>query len=446
MFTKTHLRLTSPVLFTLAAFLLTAQPALALMWGEVGNKSVRDPGWPKGTAAVFNIPERASYYYADFGRWHSECRGDAKLFSRVLANFAKIDAKKKQVVVHDGIGVSYWMKTFEKSPDPTVDWILFVPTPSPTRDKLQPGYDPILKIDVYTDGKIKWDEVAIPKGLDVVDQRLESHGYELKDGNVIEGTVKDLITGKPLAATMKLQDHGNSFKTVRTVKCDEEGHWVVKNAPQGWHQITLVADGFAPRVVTSLNFTDQPGWSSHASGLAPAVELSGVVKDPEGKPVKGARVGLRDLVTKGGVHYGKKELVTDKNGRFQTDQIPAGKVTLWAHKTGFLPATEVAQSPTKNVELKLGLAGELEITVDFGEKGKKGGYIVNIEEAAGSKIGSWGGSANVNDKGQYTFKNVPPNKYVIWGRPNPGSTKQTTDKVTVELTGGQSTKVTLKAK
>ena len=44
------------------------------------------------------------------------------------------------------------------------------------------------------------------------------------------------------------------------------------------------------------------------------------------------------------------------------------------------------------------------------------------------------------------FQNVPPGRYLISGRPNPGSDNEQVGPVTVELKGGQTAELTLKAK
>jgi hypothetical protein len=40
---------------------------------------------------------------------------------------------------------------------------------------------PPVHLDVYAGGELKWEDVVIPKGLLVVDKRLEAHGFELRD-------------------------------------------------------------------------------------------------------------------------------------------------------------------------------------------------------------------------------------------------------------------------
>ena len=63
------------------------------------------------------------------GRWHSECRGDVKALNEVLANFAKLDAKVKRIVVHDGEGHSFWLapnREPAKLAAAKIDWLFMV--------------------------------------------------------------------------------------------------------------------------------------------------------------------------------------------------------------------------------------------------------------------------------------------------------------------------------
>ena len=73
-------------------------------------------------------------------------------------------------------------------------------------------------------------------------------------------------------------------------------------------------------------------------------------------------------------------------------------------------------------------------------------YLVRIEPEGGEKVGAYGGSGNIDAKNQMAFENVPPGRYVFSGQPNPGSPKQRTEPITVELKGGQSANGTLMAK
>ena len=88
-------------------------------------------------------------------------------------------------------------------------------------------------------------------------------------------------------------------------------------------------------------------------------------------------------------------------------------------------------------------AAKVRVTVDFGATARPSGYIVEIEPEGGSKVGTWGGSGNIDDKNQMVFQDVPPGKYVVQGRENPGRVGEGSMPVIVDLKGGQTTEVTL---
>ena len=93
------------------------------------------------------------------------------------------------------------------------------------------GTGPPAQIDVYTGGNIKWADVVVPKGLKIVDQRMEAHGFTVADGVVLEGKVTDLATRMPLAAKVRLEriepqpQGGYRYTTVANAAADATGHW-----------------------------------------------------------------------------------------------------------------------------------------------------------------------------------------------------------------------------
>src|SRR5262245_58152851 len=108
-----------PRILAAATWLLAAaiaavpfRPAVALIMGGEGNKPIADPGWPKGAAVIFNHPGRVAWWEGPpfgGGEWHAECRGDAKALSAVLADFAQLESRNKRVILHDGVGHSFWL-------------------------------------------------------------------------------------------------------------------------------------------------------------------------------------------------------------------------------------------------------------------------------------------------------------------------------------------------
>ncbi len=236
---------------------------------------------------------------------------------------------------------------------------------------------------------------------------------------------------------------------------------MLKKAPAGC-RVVIEAEGFLPRVIGYLPADNQPRWHRYDGGLARPATVAGRLTDDAGKPLADVEVRIQDVTASGGVRYestGSYTLKTGADGRFRTEQIPVGQATIWVYKPGYcrpglgLPIT----TPKEDVKLTMIRSGRILVTVDFGAKGRPGqgtggdrrpdGYIVRIAPEGGEAVGKYGGSGNISsDKNQITFDNVPPGRYVLRGRPNPGADNQETDPVTVDLKGGKTAKIKLIAK
>jgi hypothetical protein len=451
-----------------------APEGFALITGGEGNKPVGDPGWPKGAAAIFNVPSRIAWWEGPplgGGQWHAECRGDAKALSAVLADFAKLDVKAKRVVVHDGVGNSFWLNPNQ---DPTkrnaakMDWSFMVWQPdswqrlrklpadlNPTNGEDAKGGPPA-QVDVYTGGNVKWADVTVPKGLEVVDQRLEAHGFTIEDGIVLEGKITDLATKKPVRGQVRLeqvepQKGGYGYTTAAKAQADVDGHWVLKNAPAAWQRVVIEAEGYIPRVLGYLKPDGQPGWHQYDGGLARPAVVAGRVMDADGKPLADVEVRFADVTAGTGGRYDAPlgtSVKTDADGRFRNDQLPVGKATIWVHKPGYTrPGLgQAITTPKEDVELTMNQAGRIVVTVDFTATQRPKAYLVSLSPIGGDAIGSYGGSGQINDKNQMTFDNVPPGKYVVRGQPNPTTELQKSDPVAVDVFGGKTAEVKLTAR
>jgi hypothetical protein len=378
----------------------------------------------------------------------------------------------KRIVVHDGVGQSFWLNAKRapaKKADARVDWVFMVWQPASWEQlrKLPADLNPVdpddsakgppAQIDIYTGGGVRWADVQVPDGLEVIDRRLEAHGFSTADGVVIEGKVVDVTTQRPLAARMRLQrvepqpKGGYLYPDVADAKADGQGRWVLKRAPAGWHRVVVEADGYVPRVVGYDRFDEQPRWVSLDGELAHPGPVSGRVVDEEGRPLADAEVQFADVVTSAGGRYTLPQdasIRTDADGRFRYDVAPVGRATIWVRKTGYcrpglgLPIA----TPMSDVALSMMRSASVRVSVDFAGKEQPGGYMVKIAPEGGEVIGSYGGSGNIDAKGQIAFENVPPGKYVLQGQPNPSSGNQTTEPVAVDMKGGQAAEVTLRAK
>ncbi len=463
-------------------FLLTVGwplPAFALITGGEGNTPITDPGWPKGAAAVFNSPNRIAWWEGPpfgGGQYHAECRGNTAAFQKALEDFATIKSEKKRLIIHDGEGASFWLNTNsdpEKKAAAVIDWafVIWVPEnfqrlqemPARFRQNGKKGdTGPVPQLDVYVGGRIIWADVEVPKGIEVDDQRLEAHGFKVSDGTVAEGTVVSAMDQKPIAASVRLERiepqpiGGYHYEPVETKTADEKGHWVFRKIPAGWFRLVVEAEGYAPRVAGHLRPDGEPHWQAYDTSLARSGSVAGRVVDAEGQPLEEVTVRISDFAVKGAEGAeesysgfdAETELKTDADGRFRTDRVPQGNASVWVYKKGYCrPGLGLKIGiPSDDVNLTMIRSSLIKVTVDFG--GVKGppGYLVEITPEGGNKVGSWGGSGNINELSQIEFKEVPPGKYHLKGRPNPGSEREESATVTVDLKGGETVEVKIEAK
>jgi len=464
-----------PAAAIVLAFFLAAAPmreATALIQGGEGNKPIADPGWPKGVAAIFNHPGRIAWWEGPpfgGGQWHSECRGDATTLTAILTGFSKMDGKTKRVVVHDGVGYSFWISEPARKDAARMDWVFMVWQPSSWErlSQLPAGINPTdardrsdgppSQIDVYTGGNVRWADVKVPGGVEVVDERLESHGFTAADGVVLEGKITDVADRRPIAGRVKLrrvEPRGlgpDRYTVLAEAAADANGHWVLKKVLAGWLQVVIEADGFVSRIVGYAKLDDQPHWSFFDCRLSRLAAVSGQVTDEAGQPLPDVDVRIQDVATANDERYDlpfDASVKTDADGRFRCDQLPLGHASVRVYKFGYCrPGLGLRiKLPTDGVSLTMMKSARVRVTVDFAGKAKPEGYIVSIAPEGGSVVGSWGGSGIIDAHNQIAFTDVPPGRYVFRGQPNPSSGNQQTQPITVELKGGRLTEITLQAK
>jgi hypothetical protein len=461
-------------LLVLMIAVIPSRAASALIIGGEGNKPITDPGWPRGAAAVFNSPARVAWWEGPpfgGGQWHAECRGDARALGAVLADFARVEGRVKRVVLHDGEGASFWLNPNgepDKAAAARIDWVFMVWQParwgrhrrSPMG--LSPGEardadnGPPAQIDVYTGGGLRWADVIVPKGLEVIDQRLIAHGFTPADGIVLEGKATDLATGRPVVAAVRLErietpaQGGYRYEVAARAVADAGGRWVLKNAPAGWHRVVVEADGFVPRIAGYIKFDDQPRWASYDCGLSRPAPVSGRIADDSGAPLADVEVRVDDVVSADGRYESPDGYAcrTGADGRFHSDRVPIGRSRIWLHKRGYCrPGLGPAiTTPAKDLELTMVKSCGVRVVVEFARGPRPPGYIVEIKPEGGAAVGTWGGSGNIDAGNRIAFHDAPPGKYVLRGRPNPSNGKDQTEPVTIELKGGQTLPVTLHAR
>ncbi len=461
----------STMLLAAAIGLVSSRQAVALIAGGEGNRSIADPGWPRGAAAIFNNAARITWWEGpsfDGGQWHAECRGDARSMGAVLAEFASLDVKTRRVILLDGVGASSWLKSVGdpvKKVETRIDWEFMVWQPAKWErlrrlpadlnpaDLADAENGPSASITVYTGGPLRWSDVSVPKGLEVIDRRLEAHGFTLADGIVLEGKVVDLATKQPLAARVRLhrvapQPKGGYYDmVVAETVADAQGRWVLKKIAEGRYRPVIEADGFVPRIAADIRFDDQPRWQSCDCGLSRPATVSGRITDQVGQPLADVEVRIRGVVSEPGGRYESPQepaVRTGADGRFRADRLPIGRATIWPSKPGYcrLGSAMPIALPAKDVQLKLIEAARLRVTADFTGIPRPRTFTVRLEPEGGESAGRWSADKDINASDQVAFDDWPPGRYVIrgsdgyrWTRPIP-----------IILNGGRSIEVTLPAR
>ncbi len=471
-----RVRVAAAGLLALSIAFVPLRSAVALIEGGEGNKPIADPGWPKGAAAIVNHPGRVAWWVGPpfgGGEWHAECRGDAKALTAVLTGFAQLEVRSKRVILHDGVGQSFWLNMNaepSKEAAARIDWAFTVWEPARwARHRRLPvdlrrtgegdaAGGPSARIDVYTGGALRWSDVAVPKRLEIVDQRLVAHGFTVADGIVLEGKATDLATGRPIAARMRLErietraKGGYRYEATAQAGSDAQGRWVLKKAPAGWFRLVVEADGFVPRVAGYARLDSEPRWASYDCELARPAPISGRVTDDSGRPLADVEVRMLNVASAGGGRYEAPDgysCRTDADGRFHADRLPVGQATVWVNKRGYVrPGLGLSiQTPAQDLSLSMVQSAGVRVVVEFAGPRPPGEYLVEIAPEGGSVVGSWGGSGQVDAANRIAFHEAPPGRYVLRGRPNPWSGKQhEAGPVTIELKGGQTLAVTLHAK
>lgn len=447
----------------------------AMITGGKGNKPLSDPGWPSGAAEIFNTTSRIAWWEGPpfgGGQYHSECQGDSAAITKILEQFAKVDSASKKVVVLDGVGKSFWLDpNNEKKNDRSVevDWIftVWVKDRWEMQKNLPAGIsalrgdsreEPTLELRIYTGGDIEWSDVRVPKEIDVTDHRLEAHGFHISDGRVMEGVLSDVENGRPLAGEVIVEqiipksEGGYDHQVLETIKTDDRGHWVLKNMSDAWCQVIATSPGYASRRVGYVRYDHQPGWEMFDTKLAKVGVVRGRVVDEAGHGIEGVDIRLANLAdTKGHPYdvHGAGETKTNQRGEFEFHQVPIGKASIWVHKKDYVrPGLGLDVTiPSEGHELQMGLSGSLQVQVVFSSpRDPQLQYLVHIGPDGEEVVGSWGGSGNVDEEGLRVFTGIPPGRYRIYGRPNPGSDSQQTETQTIEIVGGKETKAIIKTK
>ncbi|MCP4644238.1 MAG: carboxypeptidase regulatory-like domain-containing protein, partial [bacterium] len=199
----------------------------------------------------------------------------------------------------------------------------------------------------------------IPEGSDDVD-------FELIPRGAVEGCVLDADTRQPITDFEILEHSRKDWWQGRAEYVrvqDNEGRFVLTGI-ETREECTVVAraEGYVP--AGSDPFVVRGGATTRGVivKLERGSSLSGVVLNPEGNPVRNARITLGEFPRSRMLVDEFARAVTERDGSFRVDSLPVGEMTVHAHHPNFGPArvtVHVEPDAENRVELTLGRGGTL---------------------------------------------------------------------------------------
>ena len=160
----------------------------------------------------------------------------------------------------------------------------------------------------------------------------------LEEGRTLHGTVRDALSGKPVAGA-RVRTRGSAFFATadpragqREATTDANGRYRLEHLPAQAEAVYAAAKGYA-----SASATVSPGAAAADLRLPPGAWLSGTVRSPRGAGLAGAvvtAIAVHSPGTVGG--YGQE--TTGPGGRFEIVGLERGVFHVGAHHAGFAPA------------------------------------------------------------------------------------------------------------
>ena len=178
------------------------------------------------------------------------------------------------------------------------------------------------------DGKW-WDagDIAMPTGLAVF------------------GRVVDSTTGRPIAdATVYVKPANQTLVVSPTpgrergieTRTDPTGHYRIENAGSGIYTVGAVAPGYAQDELANVHIKADTD-NRFDFELSTGVSIEGVVTDPEGQPIPGAKIVAHAISSKKPLTV---ETRTDDAGRFALIGLIEGPYQLMLNAAGFVASEE----------------------------------------------------------------------------------------------------------
>lgn len=270
--------------------------------------------------------------------------------------------------------------------------------------------------------------------LDLNDVRLV---MEMQGG--VSGVVKAPSGGVPTPFSIRvmLSRGANVVPTAQVARFQStDGSFAIGSLDPGAYVLEAAAKGFAPTRSDPFTVVTGETRSGVEIALIRGATLRGSIVDPDGQPVSGARITLREngyqghalgglLAILGGPQIPSPTATTRGDGEFVMANLPPGIWQVDIEKIGFMhnPVNDVALADDKTTDLRvipLSRGGTiLGQVVDGGGSPFAAGVVTCTNQMGPAFTGVvFNREVRPDANGRFEFANVPPGEFVVQFKPD----------------------------
>jgi hypothetical protein len=420
-----------------------------------GGEPIEDRGWPSGCAEMANLATRFGWWEGPpfgGGEYHFLYRCEkTEQFNQALERFAAIDAKRLELVLHNGPKKDYvvdgpvhwtflaWVpKNWDSLHNNSRNFYRLADSGSTKPVPMAKKTMPVPRVDVYLGGAnpIIWKDVKVPQNLAVIERRPGSVAPQFAGKGLVRGKVLDLETKRPIAGasvvllervqrtdvdtgeSARTGSSGDEWETVKQAATETRGLCQIDQIPLGVYEVSVTAQGYASVELERYDNRRAECYEFEAGLLRP-FSITGIVTDAQGTPLRDVGVQAGDFIGPDGREYGHQAdspVLTDAQGRFEIPGLPKGFASLRCRAEGLHQADSIFEMypvPSKGIKLTMTGTGIIRgKVVDRDGKVPSGQIHIHIRPP-GEQIGKWGGSARCKEDGSFEFAGVPPGEYLV---------------------------------
>ena len=264
-------------------------------------------------------------------------------------------------------------------------------------------------------------------------ETIEGVTLTLKVGGALRGIVVDQV-GAPLeGVVVAVRDDWlgevNPESLPKKAYTDAAGQWTIRSLEEGEHTLIAAHPGYLGIERTGLEVQEGHTTGSVEIKLMRGAIAAGVVTDPFGKPIQGARVLAVD--TSEGLR--KVNTTTDIAGRFRFEELGQYPVELIATHSGY-SEVRLREVPvnSENLEIVLESLGSIHGFVHEEDGDPVKAFSVAPRVLEGDREFTRVPARTFQDEnGQYFFEGLEPGVYrVVFGAP--GYTQEVVENIRVE--------------